>query len=243
MSGLRILNMLHKEQWAPRRQLPMVLVRQEHYLSPCDNCSGHCCEMQVELAVVEAVRIGITLAVPLEVFVKTRPYAPYGGDYFIDPGYPIELEGGPARLLFAHQEQGHCHFLHRVAGRGRCVAYGIRPGICRLYPYDVRLGDGERISVGTTNLCPYGWLYDENTTEQVGRDLDAWRRDIDTSNRFCAEWNQAGHADRSLPGFLREAVMTLGPALGLDPERLYPPRRRRLGERIRRHELPEGDAP
>jgi Fe-S-cluster containining protein len=238
VANLRILNMMHHDEWAPRRMLPRVLVREERAISPCDSCNGHCCEMQVELAIIEAVRIGLTLAIPVDSFVKTRPYTAHGRGYSIDPGHPVELDVGPSRLLFAHNELGQCHFLHRIAGRGRCVAYGFRPGICRLYPYSVAFDDGTRVAVGTTNLCPQGWLYDDNITQQVERDLAAWRRDIEQSKRFCEDWNLAQHTDRSLPAFLRFAVMTLGPMLGLDPQRLYPPLRRRLGERLH----PEGKA-
>lgn len=225
--------MMSASEWEPYRRLPRALVRREHYLSPCDTCSGGCCEQIVDVTAVEAVRIALTLVLPFSSFLDTRAFEPQTG-VDIAASHAIHLDTGPVRLLFRRGEAGSgCIFLRRIDERGRCLAYAVRPGVCRMYPYAVEEDDGTTLAVGTFRWCPSEWLYDDETEQRVAASLAAWREDLALDEELCARWNDEERADRSFDAFARFAVHEMGPRLGLDVERLYPPERRAFGSRLK----------
>lgn len=232
MKPLRIVNMTPAREWEPYRRLPRALVRQEHWLSPCDSCSGQCCEQLVDVSAVEAVRIALTLVLPLEAVVDTRAWEEPAG--VVIASHAIRLDDGLVRLLLRRGAEGlGCTFLHRVAGRGRCVAYAVRPGVCRMYPYAIEEDDGTQLAVGSFKWCPSGWLYDEDTERAVAASLAAWREDLALDAELCARWNEEEREERSFAAFARFAAHDLAPRLGLDVARLYPPERRAFGSRVK----------
>lgn len=233
MRRLRITNMKTVDEWEPLRGLPRVLVREERSISPCDTCPGHCCTHAAELSAVEAARIGLTLILPLESFLATRPWKALGSGYDIQGSHPILLDEGLVRLFLRREEGAACRFLHDVDGRGRCAAYAVRPGVCRLYPYAVEEEDGTRAAIGTLDSCPTGWLYDESTEEAVARSLASWREDLSLDEELCQRWNDEDREARSLSAFARFIVTEMAPRLGLDERRLYPPERRAFGSRVK----------
>lgn len=232
MRRLTITNMKHVREWEPYRRLPRALVSQEHAISPCDTCAGHCCHHAAEMSAVEAVRIALTLVVPLRAFVTARAWEVLGKGFDVAGSHPILLDGGRMRLFLRREKGGPCHFLHEIDGRGRCVAYSVRPGVCRVYPYSFEEEGGARIAIGTTMLCETGWLYDDDTEESVARSLAAWREDLALDEELCARWNEGEREDRSFEAFARFAVEAAAPMLGLDAERLYPPERRSFRSRL-----------
>lgn len=233
MRRLRITNMKTVDEWEPFRRRPRVLVREERSISPCDTCPGHCCTHAAELSAVEAARIGLTLIVPLESFLATRAWEALGSGYDMQASHPVLLDDGPVRLFLRREEDAGCRFLHQVDGRGRCVAYAVRPGVCRAYPYAVEEHDGTRTAIGTVDLCPTGWLYDESTEEAVGRSLASWRDDLSLDKELCARWNEEERDGRSLSAFARFIVKEMAPRLSLNETRLYPPERRAFGSRVK----------
>ena len=236
MKPLRIVNMKPAAEWEPYRRLPRALVRQEHWLSPCDTCSGECCEQVVDVSAVEAARIALTLVLPFESFVGTRS-CEADVAVAIEASHAVRLDEGLVRLTLRRQggDAGACAFLHRVGGRGRCVAYAVRPGVCRMYPYAVEEEDGARLAVGSLRWCPSGWLYDDDTERAVAASLAAWRDDLALDAALCARWNEEEREDRSFAAFARFAVHDAAPRLGLDVERLYPPERRAFNSRVKAH--------
>jgi Fe-S-cluster containining protein len=231
MTTLRVLNMDHVDEWKKTRELPSFLApRGEFSLSPCDDCSAPCCAKTVHMSAVEAVRMAMTLGVPLEDFAVAESHEPYHAYTGVAVYHPIVLDEGEARLALRKSDRGECVFLLHIRGRGRCGAYMLRPGLCRFFPYEVEDDEGS-VRVGADVPCPTGWLYDESVAERLAGDLRQWRADVDLDAELVQAWNEAEQEDRSLAGFARWAIFELAETLGHDPERLYPPPRRRLGDR------------
>ncbi len=233
MRRLSITNMVSTVDWEPYRLLPRALVLQERHISPCDACPGHCCYHPCEISAVEAVRLALTLVLPLESFLELRPWQELGPGYDVQAGHPITLEDGDVRLFLRRVEGGGCGFLHEVDGRGRCVAYAVRPGICRVFPYAFEDEDGARTTIGTMARCPTGWLYDESSERALSGSVAAWYDDLALDEDLCRRWNAEERPERTLSAFARFAVRELAPRLGLDEERLYPPQRRAFGSRVK----------
>lgn len=236
MKALHIVNMKPASEWEPYRRLPRAIVRHEYSRSPCDTCPGHCCVQKVEVSAVEAARIALTLVLPLESVVVTAPYEPVP-DVDIAASHAIVLDDGPTKLYLRRHddERPGCVFLEQIGGRGRCLAYAVRPGVCRMYPYAVEEEDGTHVAVGTFKWCVQGWLYDEDSERAVAASLAAWREDLALDEALCARWNQEEHPDRSFASFARFLVHEVAAELGLDVERLYPPERRAFGSRVKAH--------
>lgn len=232
MRRLKITNMMSASEWEPYRRRPRALVRQERYLSPCDTCGGDCCGQKVDLTAVEAVRIALTLVLPLPSFIETRPFEEQT-NVDMAASHAVLLEEGPVRLYLRRREGVGCTFLQRIDGRGRCLAYSVRPGICRVYPYAVEEEDGTTLAVGTFRWCPSGWLYDESTERAVAASIAAWREDLALDEELCARWNEGEQPERTLAAFARFAAHELALRLGLDAERLYPPERRAFDSRLK----------
>lgn len=239
MRQLRITNMKTVSDWEPYKRLPRAVVREEYSISPCDMCPSHCCHHAAEVSAVEATRMALTLVLPLESFLEPKPWLPEESRADAPASHPVLLEDGPMRLFFRRVAGGGCRFLHDIDGRGRCLAYAVRPGVCRLYPFafeEEKEGEeGEevaRIAIGTLNFCPVGWLYDESTEAAVAESLAAWRKDLALDEELCARWNDEERPVRDLSAFARFAIKELAPRFGLDEERLYPPARRAFGSRL-----------
>ena len=225
---LRILNAPHASEWERFKNAPACMVRVERSLSPCDGCLSHCCHHDAHLSAFEATRMALTLAVPLESFVVPEPYK--AADIGLAPYHAIRLDEGRVRLKLRRREDRSCVFLFKLGERGRCGAYALRPGICRLYPFELEEGDAH-IHVGTLAYCPTQWLHDEDTEARIEGDLQRWREDLAADKKLVARWNRDARQDRSFAAFARFAVESLAPSFGVAPDELYPRPRRRLGQR------------
>ncbi len=228
-----ILDVPTEEEWAPKLRLPKAMVRVERSLNPCPTCPAHCCHGVVHVTLVEAARIALLLQMPMETFVRAvridreRPF---------EPSAELVLQDGPRRLAFQETNEDHrCTFLHDIGDRRRCSIHGLRPGICRQYPFKIQRGD-LRIDVGTEALCPTKWLSNDQVAREQSGHLDAWLADRAMDAELAAVWNDDGdadgaRADRSLAALCRYAVHAVHERLGIgDVALLYPRPRRRLGE-------------
>jgi Fe-S-cluster containining protein len=230
---LVILEVPSEDEWAPMARLPKPLVRVERSLNPCPTCPAHCCHGVVHATLVESARIALLLAMPMETFVRAvkidreRPF---------EPSAELMLDVGPRRLAFQETNEAHrCTFLHDIGNRRRCSIHGLRPGICRQYPFKIQRGD-LRVDVGTEALCPTKWLWNDDTLQTQAGYLDAWLVDRALDDDLAAKWNDDGaregpRADRSLAALCRFAVEQVHGRLGIgDVEALYPRPRRKLGQ-------------
>jgi Fe-S-cluster containining protein len=224
---LTILNMVAAQEWEPHKNRPRFLQPVEFSRDPCANCVGNCCFAEIRVTTVEALRICLTLSLPFwdVVAASDTPEDPAQQDHRV----PIPTSQGAKRLRLRNLEGARCVFLHSVGPRGRCAIHALRPGPCRLFPFSVAVGD-RRVSVGSQQMCPVGWLKDATLEQRVARDLAAWDRDIAAEKRLVTAWTRTRQEDRSLQAFLAFAVGRLARRFGKDPQEVLSGGRRTLGK-------------
>lgn len=223
---LTVLNMPHEDAWTPHRNEPRFLRPVEFSVDPCRHCGGHCCSAQVDVTTVEALRIAATLGLPFGDVVRRMPYSAQE----VRPGNnpPIPMEDGTFTLALQHTPQHQCVFLHHIGPRGRCAIHAVRPGPCRVFPYDVAF-KGRRIRVGSQALCPVKWLTSDAAVERLTRDIEQWQADQTRERGLVTAWKRSTNKDRTYVAFVTFAVHRLKRALGLDVEQLLAAPRRTLG--------------
>lgn len=210
---LRVLNMLSSATWAEVRESKLPLAKADHRLNPCEACSGVCCQFQVELGLVEATRIALTLAVPPELVFLAVPHQSDPSGLGNQPAFM--LDSGASSLAFRrHDVTLACPFKLDLQGFGRCGIYALRPGACRLFPYHLEESvTGAQLRFGSTEYCATRWLHDEHTAVACDDDLRQWRMDISLDVELAKEWNEADRADRSLSALFVWSKRRLASAL------------------------------
>jgi Fe-S-cluster containining protein len=228
-----ILDMPEVSWWEEQRHKPRFLLPAEYSRNPCATCAGLCCLASNQLTSVEATRMALTLALPAPSFTQALPLegAPPRAHTVAIP-----LEGGDHTLCFANKRQPQgddtCIFLNRIGDVGRCSAHSVRPGVCRMYPYRVELDDRE-LHAGIPLACPTRWLQDAQIRRGVKKSTLAWLADLERERVLVAEWRSCDEEDRSYAGYARWAARALADEMKLRFEDVYPPQRRRLGDRLR----------
>lgn len=224
----RILDMEHVSFWEERRHLPRFLFPFEYSKDPCSSCVGYCCQTIVHVTMVEALRVVLPLGVPLDDVVRRIPA---DGERGSKQTVPLPLDEGEVRLVLKQRESdGGCLFLHTVGARNICSVHALRPGVCRVFPYKVDVGD-RIISAGAPIACPTRWLYDEAIEQRVAGDVRQWLEDIEEERALVEAWRAHDGEDRSFAAFTRFAIRRLAGRYGLDADELLRPPRRKLGER------------
>lgn len=233
--SLRILQMPETSWWESKRTLPRALVPFEFHRDPCEQCAGHCCRTYVGLTTYEASRMAHSLKVPLEDLVVREQAQP---DRYTRQSLPIRTRDGVFQLRLRHQRErpGSCVFLVELGARGRCGAYALRPGVCRLYPYHLQIGE-ESVEVGDERKCPTGWLQDAARRRQARKDFQQWQHDLHQESELLSAWEQQDGANHTWDAFVRFAMEWSAPIFGADLRWLYPAPRRRLGERLARSDM------
>jgi Fe-S-cluster containining protein len=230
---LEVLNARPAAEWERFKRVPRALIPIEHSINPCIGCRAHCCHHILHLSAFEAVRIACVLTLPPEEFVDAEAWTRPDRDIGVPVLHPIRTDAGPVRLRLKQQEDKACAFLYSIAGKGRCGAYAARPGVCRIYPFEIEDEIG-RVRVGTTDYCEQAWLFDDDTVAGLERSVADWRADLSRDRELVARWNRGTRAERSLGAFYRWAVAELADELGGDLEAIYPPPRRTFGSRLKR---------
>lgn len=224
----RVVDMEHVSFWEERRHLPRFLFPFEYSKDPCSSCVGYCCQTIVHITMVEALRVALPLGVALDEVVRRIPA---DGERGQKQTVPIPLDEGEVRLVLRQQAgNGSCVFLHAVGPRNICSVHALRPGVCRVFPYRVDVGD-RIVSAGAPIACPTRWLYDEAIEQRVAGDVRQWLDDIEEERALVRAWSAHDDEDRSFPAFTRFAIRRLASRYGLDADELLRPPRRRLGER------------
>ena len=216
--AFKIFDMPHEDFWREKRALPYEEFPYELSLSPCDDCAGLCCSAVVNLTTVEALRIAVTLAIPLDEIVDRQRD---DGETGASQSVAIPLDEGDVRLALKSADPGTdaCIFLHAVGARRRCSIYELRPGACRQYPYTMQVDD-TLLSGGAPTLCPTGWLQNDEVAARVERDIRAWFAVMEEERALIASWVDDDSADRSFGAFTRFAVRRLASSFGKDAEEL-----------------------
>lgn len=226
-SRLTILNCLPEDAWDELRKKPRFLQPHEYSKEPCRHCTGLCCQADIRTTTVEAVRIALTLGVPLLEFLDVVPASEYADSAREWP--IIVVESGEFRLRLK-KTGGWCIWLHRVGERGRCAIHALRPGPCRLYPFELSVGE-RHVSVGSQKLCPVGWVKTAALEEQMARDLAAFDADMAAERELMEVWKVEGKGG-GVEEFLHFAVAREGRRQGFEVDEFVAPRRKTLGRRL-----------
>jgi Fe-S-cluster containining protein len=127
------------------------------------------------------------------------------------------------------QDANHrCVFLHAINGKGRCAIHALRPGPCRLFPFDVLYGK-RHVSVGSQTMCPTSWLKNADMEARVVQDLLRWDSDLAEEEKLLAAWRRKKERDQSLNAFTWFAARRVARAMGIKRHPLLDPPRRTLG--------------
>jgi Fe-S-cluster containining protein len=223
-SRFHIVNMVEASRWARLRAMPRFLQPLDASLTPCAGCTASCCALDARLSSVEALALAIQLRLPVDDVVARVP--PGISPLWYAPSIP--LEGGPVTLALRRLPDGTCAFLHRVAGHVRCAIHALRPGVCRLYPFDVVHGR-RRITVGSQVFCPCRWLQDGDTRRRTREDLERWLGDLRADTALLRAWARHGGPGRAWPDFVRFAGARVAKMVGVDPAEVFQAPRVALG--------------
>jgi Fe-S-cluster containining protein len=218
---LRILNMPDADGPSARLDHAPKFLRRRGTVSlhPCNHCDGACCSLLVQVSNVEAWRLALNLAVSIDDVVNVKPYVPKNA--FSLSSRPFSLDDGPHTLeLKSVGEKPRCTFFMDIGGRGRCGVHGLRPSICRLFPYEFEYKE-LRLKTGTQSRCPISWLKDDAAERSLQRDVDQALLDAEEETRVIAAWD-ATEGDRSWGAFCSFVQRELGPYLGVVEDPLQP---------------------
>lgn len=223
---LVILNCVSEEDWRSFKALPRFVQPLEHSKDPCRQCPGWCCQADVRTTAVEAVRIALTVGVPILHFVDVVPAAASSDSVMDWPIIPVA--DGEFRLRMS-KVNGWCTWLHRTGERGTCAVHGQRPGPCRLYPFDMTIGE-RHVVVGSQKLCPVAWVKTEAMETRVHEDLKKYDLDLAAECALIDAWKVQGKG--GMENFLAFAILREGLRMGFDMEELGSPPRKTLGRRF-----------
>lgn len=219
---LRIVRMQEADP-GQRRFSGGLLGRADFSVAPCKGCDSRCCGLRAYMTIPEAVRMAFVLGVPLEFFIEV---AIEGEDLTLDErwGGALLVDGGRAQLSFLRDpETKVCrHVVRPDETTSHCGVYSLRPGICRLYPYNFEAPDGTELQVGTQDRCPVFWLFTEDARVQLERDWAAWRADMAVDEVWVAKWNDPARTDRSVAALFEWLSSEAAVGLGHYPEDLEP---------------------
>lgn len=226
-SRFRIIDMPHVDFWEEKRKLPRFLFPFEYSLDPCSTCVGYCCQTVVHVTLVEVLRIVLPIGLAVDDVVERIPADGARGHL---QTVPLPLDEGDVRLVLRQRgEPKSCVFQHHVGARGLCSVHALRPGVCRIFPYRVDVGD-RIVSAGAPVACPTRWLFNESVENRVEADMRQWQGDVEEEKALVVAWREAEVDDRSFHTLVRFAIERLGARFGVDPKELLRPARRRLGE-------------
>jgi Fe-S-cluster containining protein len=182
----------------------------------------------VHVTLVEVLRIVLPVGLAIDDVVERIPADGARGHL---QTVPLPLDEGEVRLVLRQRgEPKTCVFQHHVGARGLCSVHALRPGVCRIFPYRVDVGD-RIVSAGAAVACPTRWLFNESVEARVEADMQQWQDDVAEERALVAAWRETEEEDRSFAGLVRFATARLAPRYGLDPKEFQRPARRRLGDR------------
>lgn len=153
----------------------------------CASCSGRCCyDIVVRVTPFDIARIARAHDLRFDEIV--RPWeepepSPFG----------VRLDGSPRRyvpILQRHaREAGACAFLAHVSPEvKRCGIYADRPLVCRVYPFEVRVGS---VDVRRDARCAEG-AWDLATFDYRAKadEFETYVAENEATVRLVARWNE-----------------------------------------------------
>lgn len=164
----------------------------------CSSCSGRCCyDIIVRVTPFDIARLARAHDLRFDEIV--RPWeepepSPFG----------LQLDGSTRRyvpILQQHaRESGACAFLAHVSPEiKRCGVYADRPLVCRVYPFEVRVGS---VDVRRDARCAEG-AWDLATFDYRGKadEFETYVAENEATVRLVARWNERAARKERDPGF------------------------------------------
>ena len=157
-------------------------------VNSCKSCTARCCRgLAVVLTISEAVRMRQALAIPADEFLEFSSSIDSRGT----PHYPFLVRaGGNAHeyfIIIKRRRKKDCIFLGDDLA---CTVYADRPGVCRLYPFEL---DGGNQKKGAH--CPVKFVREGGTGKaaaQLTRDLFEHGK---IARAWCAKFGSKGAPD------------------------------------------------
>lgn len=157
-------------------------------LEPCQSCRSPCCVGRVVyLSSLDVYRIASVVGLDWTDFSFSHPTTE--GGFLAD----IELGRMTHRVRLRHTYEGAC-LLAVVTPEGtlRCGVASLRPGACRMYPYNVQLFAQQpyMVAIGNNAACPsFGTRWFQQNIDPLGDEIDAAVADAALAAWVEARWN------------------------------------------------------
>jgi len=205
----------------------------EYHTTPCTLCDSRCCCARICINVVDLARLVLILRVaPEDLLILDA-------EHETPLTLPATVAGRPVHMILRRiptegLELPACHMLARPGGALRCGVHGLRPGICRAYPFQFKTDRSDEVfSVGPATLCPRQWAVGPAVRRAVEQEILTWRRENDAAERIVGRWN-AEHGAEDAVAFFAFAIERAARYLKLDPRPYHAARAvgTGLGERI-----------
>lgn len=186
-----------------------------YHPAPCSLCNSECCCEKVCINIVDLARLVLVLGVAPEHVVTLDT------EHRSTITIPALIAGTRTHMLLrrvptAGLARPACHMLARPGGQLRCGVHGVRPGVCRAYPFRFYTDRGNYFYVGLPFLCPINWALAPAARRTIEREIVTWRRENDAAERAVRRWN-AGRGSEDAASFFSWAIEFGGRYLGLDP--------------------------
>lgn len=183
--------------------------------SPCAACNSVCCSEKVCINIVDLARLVLLLGVAPEDVIDFAPE--HQSSLTIAP----VINGQSQHMLLKQIEvpeldEPVCHMIARPGGKLRCGVHGVRPGICRAYPFQFYTDKDEFYYVGLPFLCPSSWALETKQRKAIEQEIVTWRNENDFAERAVKKWNRE-QPDDDVSSFFRYAIEKGARKLNLDP--------------------------
>lgn len=185
--------------------------------APCQACTSYCCRARVVINVPDLVRLAGPLGIhPFSLCDLTEADS--------RNGEPVLIGDTPKHILLRKADDDHCALLLTIDGLRRCGVHGIRPGICRVYPFSYKRGT--MIYELGHIMCPTQWILSPEKQDQVLDDVETYEQDRALDRQIVRAFNALPSEERTALAFWQHAMREGGKALGQDVSFMFrePPR-------------------
>ena len=163
--------------------------------NPCSKCEVSCCSAySVFVAFQDLIPITRTLKIPFlrfagfTLFEKSNDcYSPYA--FYLGQGkkFLLNLRKKSGRLAKTSLSlDGRCVFLMQFGKTGRCGIHGMRPMVCRCYPF---LEENGNLTEVPGKLCPVEWLPGKRDSISFKSDLKKFHSNYRKFGKLVYLWN------------------------------------------------------
>ena len=227
LKSVRIVKVPRPEDVGLFADGPSVLhpLAKQYSTSPCAACDSRCCSEKVCINIVDLARLVLLLGVAPEDVIDFAP------DHKSTLTIAPIIEGLSQHMLLKQikvpeLDEPVCHMIARPGGHLRCGVHGVRPGICRAYPFQFYTDKGEFYYVGLPYLCPSSWALSNKARKSIEQQIVTWRNENDFAERAVKKWNRE-RGDDDVNSFFRYAIEKGARKLKLDARPYLHARRRR----------------